>query len=284
MKGTCIIPVDLFRNDPYFSKEKHVYSRAEALSWIGANVRCVDNCTLKKWQETWSLRTLADAWGWTVKRVRCFLEACEKRGLIGTSLGHIKGTAQIVITYLVQALNWSNESDGAQVGAQQGHSRGTSYETRRQGYREKKDSRAAHSARFGFPDAEDVLRATAEPDPSSDIPGAAEAKPSTPRRERARADKSPHGYSEEFERLWATFPDRSAGKGGKAPVYAKWLKLTPLERGAALEGAERWRENAKTQDPQYVAMPSTWMNQRRWETEPAPKARAKEEAWGPSPY
>lgn len=296
MAGTCILPVDILRDDPYFSKEKHVFSRAEALAWIAANVRYVDNCTLKKWQESWSLRYLANAWGWTVKRVRCFLKACENRGFIRTSLGHIKGTAQIVITYMVQRLNWSSDEDRAQVGAQQGHSKGTN-KGGKETQEKKEDS--CHPQADDDPFAPDPSRmGSGGAGPSKPASGAGCTNPDPqpaesqqaapngaghPRSARADRWKPGDGYPESFEVFWGACPKRcpkAGGAGGKADVYRKWRRLKPHQQVIALRSAEAWASKREGQDAAYTQKIIRWWNEGCWETaadDDAPRQRYEEE-------
>lgn len=86
--------------DPYFTKEKRVFSRVEAVAWIAKHVRWIDNCTVKRGQGSWSLSYLSEAWGWHISKVRRFLKRLESANVIRTARDIASDTAQTVITYL----------------------------------------------------------------------------------------------------------------------------------------------------------------------------------------
>lgn len=83
-----------------------------------------------------------------------------------------------------------------------------------------------------------------------------------------------------FEDFWAAYP-RRVGKAAARRSWEKAMKVTtPDVIGAALRAAE-WPE-----DPQYIPHPATWLNQGRWDDQPAPvilKERPEDELarlWG----
>lgn len=82
--------------------------------------------------------------------------------------------------------------------------------------------------------------------------------------------------SEMFERFWKAYPLRDGRYSPKPPALRAWKKLKPdiallRQMLAALERqkqSESWtRENGR-----YIPMAATWLNQRRWETEPVTDA------------
>lgn len=78
-----------------------------------------------------------------------------------------------------------------------------------------------------------------------------------------------------FAAFWAAYPK----KAGKAAALKAWNKLAPdvvlqEQMGKALEvqkQSQQWRKDGG----QYIPMPSTWLNGRRWEDE-APQAQSQE--------
>lgn len=69
-----------------------------------------------------------------------------------------------------------------------------------------------------------------------------------------------------FDHWWSAYP-RKSGKGSARTAYAKASKL--VGHSVLLEAALRFRADPNRQDP-YTAMPTTWLNQERWEDEPLP--------------
>jgi hypothetical protein len=97
-------------NHPQIGAKKP-YSRFEAWTWlifeaawkprrVGVHDRhgALSVVNLERGQLTFSLRFMAEAWGWSVKAVRSFLNLLERQSMIGTKRGIAKGTAQNVIT------------------------------------------------------------------------------------------------------------------------------------------------------------------------------------------
>lgn len=78
-----------------------------------------------------------------------------------------------------------------------------------------------------------------------------------------------------FAAFWAAYPK----KAGKADALKAWNKLAPdvvlqEQMGKALEvqkQSQQWRKDGG----QYIPMPATWLNGRRWEDE-APQAQSQE--------
>lgn len=78
-----------------------------------------------------------------------------------------------------------------------------------------------------------------------------------------------------FTTFWAAYPK----KAGKADALKAWNKLKPdivlqAKMGEALTAQKKspqWTKN----NGQYIPMPSTWLNGRRWEDE-APQAQSQE--------
>ncbi|MGW4119862.1 hypothetical protein [Nocardia sp. NPDC004711] len=72
----------------------------------------------------------------------------------------------------------------------------------------------------------------------------------------------PRGFAD----FWSAYPRRQ-GKGAAMKAYAKAIKTT--DPSVILTAAARFAADPN-RDPQYTAMPSTWLNQERWSDEPLP--------------
>ena len=99
-----------------------------------------------------------------------------------------------------------------------------------------------------------------------------------PKGERAathRRAKAPDYDADGFAAFWAAYPK----KAGKADALKAWNKLKPdivlqAKMGEALTAQKKspqWTKN----NGQYIPMPSTWLNGRRWEDE-APQTQSQE--------
>ncbi len=69
-----------------------------------------------------------------------------------------------------------------------------------------------------------------------------------------------------FDHWWSAYP-RKAGKGSARTAYAKASKI--VGHSLLLEAAVRYRADPNRQDA-YTAMPTTWLNQERWDDDPIP--------------
>lgn len=77
--------------------------------------------------------------------------------------------------------------------------------------------------------------------------------------------KTESGYTDDFETFWAKYP-RKTGKGA---AFASWKKSKAALKDVmnALEWQVRQDQWTKS-DGQFIPMPSTYLNQRRWEDAP----------------
>ena len=112
-------------------------------------------------------------------------------------------------------------------------------------------------------------------DSSYDVP----SEPKKPKGERAathRRAKAPDYDADGFAAFWAAYPK----KAGKADALKAWNKLAPdvvlqEQMGKALEvqkQSQQWRKDGG----QYIPMPATWLNGRRWEDE-APQTQGEQQ-------
>lgn len=69
-----------------------------------------------------------------------------------------------------------------------------------------------------------------------------------------------------FSRFWDLFPRRE----GKAKALLKWNRMTTADREAAALGISHWQRSGRWDDPQFIPMPTTYLNGRRWEDEIVP--------------
>jgi uncharacterized protein YdaU (DUF1376 family) len=73
-------------------------------------------------------------------------------------------------------------------------------------------------------------------------------------------------YPEAFEAFW----DRYPRKEGKKAAFRAWQVAKKLvEQASLLAGVERYAKACQGKDPRYVAHPTTWLNQGRWDDQPA---------------
>ena len=72
--------------------------------------------------------------------------------------------------------------------------------------------------------------------------------------------------SDRFDEFWATYPRRQ-GKGAAVKAWANAIKRADPD--AIIEAAAGYRDDPQ-REPQFTAMPQTWLNQDRWEDEPLP--------------
>lgn len=87
----------------------------------------------------------------------------------------------------------------------------------------------------------------------------------------AKPQTSP--YSPEFELFWKDYP-RKVGKGA---AYARWRsKSPPLD--AVLAALKVQKRCEQWQDMSLIPHPETWLNQRRWDDDPAAYAPPKDKA------
>lgn len=77
--------------------------------------------------------------------------------------------------------------------------------------------------------------------------------------------------SESFDSFWAVYP-RKQGKGKAKEAFMKAVKTAGLE--AVMSGARRYASDPNLPDPKFVPLPTTWLNQERWDDGPLPLNRS----------
>lgn len=75
------------------------------------------------------------------------------------------------------------------------------------------------------------------------------------------------GYPADFTRFWEIYP-RRGGKGAACTAFIKAKKRANVE--TIIAGAERLRDDPNLPEGKLIPMPSTWLNQDRWEDDPLP--------------
>ena len=81
----------------------------------------------------------------------------------------------------------------------------------------------------------------------------------------------------EFTQFWDTYPN----KKGKQAAFKKWQTITKTTPPSLLiEGAKKYREATRNQDPRYIKHPTTWLNAGSWEDDyTAVPATSQEMSW-----
>lgn len=104
-------------------------------------------------------------------------------------------------------------------------------------------------------------------------------KPQEPKKTRKRkrptgAVELPPELEESFSRFWAEYPKREDRQNARW----RWLQLSPDESlvQIILQAVENQKQSEKWVDG-YIALPSTWLNNRRWEDEVTPAAVTEDE-------
>ncbi len=81
------------------------------------------------------------------------------------------------------------------------------------------------------------------------------------------------GECDGFDLFWSEYPNKQA----KLAAKRAWLKIKPDERADVMSGVVRWKrsESWLKDDGQFIPHPATFLNQRRFEDSPKPKALKK---------
>lgn len=81
-----------------------------------------------------------------------------------------------------------------------------------------------------------------------------------------RGDRDPDDYPDEFEEFWAAYPRKT----DKRRAFRAWrkAKLTRADLPDILSSLKAWMQCDQWQDPRFIPHPTTWLNNRRWESSP----------------
>ena len=66
-----------------------------------------------------------------------------------------------------------------------------------------------------------------------------------------------------FEKFYLSYPRHE----GRADAEKAWRKVKESEHEALFQGLNSYKVSVQGKDKQYIAMPATWLNGRRWEDE-----------------
>ena len=242
---------------PYSSFEAWIWLIKEA-AWKPRRIRITNGRTIsalpiERGQLSYSLSYMANAWGWSVKRVRTFLNRLETDGQIETQTG----TQQTVITISNYDLYQRGGGDaGTQTEMQTGRQWAVSRQQTEEGKKETKDrTRSPGSELPGFAEwylayprkkkRKDAARAFANliqageialPDLMAKTQAFNTAESARPENERQFIPYpatwlNSGGYLDE--------PDAAASQGGSSRAY---LKIEPPTRDARSFTDDEWRE------------------------------------------
>lgn len=219
---------------------------------------------------------LANRWNWTPMTVRTFLDKLEKDGMISRhvpgaseSNKHVGKTAGVISVCNYDKFNPMRDVE--QQSKQQTNSKQTANEqqTNNNNIRKNKETRKQDSKEV------DSFALAAEAAPGE---GQTPLFPEVFLVPKASAPVAPPAVKTEpepdpaercFEEFWAAFPPgRKQGKGDARAAFRKIIsgqhRIGRRVQAADLLAAVR--QYAKTKpDPKYAPMPSTWLNQGRWE-------------------
>ena len=98
---------------------------------------------------------------------------------------------------------------------------------------------------------------------STNVPTIVDTPTPTPTKEERTStcsSKKPNGIDSAFEEFWTAYPRRQA----KARAYKAWNKLSATDQTTAIAALPVW---PFTTDKQFIPLPASWINGRRWEDE-----------------
>ncbi len=80
-----------------------------------------------------------------------------------------------------------------------------------------------------------------------------------------RGDKKDTPYSSEFEEWWNVYPNNA---GSKTKAFESWVKATDLfiDKNELFLITCRFKQSQVGKEQKYIPHPTTWLNQKRWET------------------
>src|SRR5882672_4241829 len=79
---------------------------------------------------------------------------------------------------------------------------------------------------------------------------------------------APHWPADFTHQFWRIYPRRVAKKAALAALE-RVRRSGEVTFTALLEAVDRYAESVAGKDPQFIAHATTWLNQGRWEDEPA---------------
>lgn len=102
--------------------------------------------------------------------------------------------------------------------------------------------------------------------------GVSHSAHATPRHTRELStESSPCSPHDRFDEFWSIYPCKKAKKAAQK----SWQRaLKDADADTIINAARSYAESRAGQDPQYTAMPTTWLNQGRWDDEPTGAERS----------
>jgi len=84
-----------------------------------------------------------------------------------------------------------------------------------------------------------------------------------------------------FDVFWEAYPNRAGGKGGKVIPEKKWSSMTEEEKKSCLESLDKYKkcDDWIKENGKYIPLPSTFLNQKRWEGAPLLAGQTKPEGY-----
>lgn len=102
----------------------------------------------------------------------------------------------------------------------------------------------------------------------------------TPKRKNTSVSEKPKRVRKtddpEFDRFWMIYPRKEA-KGAARKAWDKALDKTDAAR--LITAADSYRARMRNEEPRFVAHASTWLNQERWDDQPATRPQATGAFW-----
>ena len=84
-----------------------------------------------------------------------------------------------------------------------------------------------------------------------------------------RAKRAERGVSPEFEDFWTAYPRRPGNPKDPASRQFETLRAAGVDPATIIAGATAYAAFCVGKEPQFIDQATTWLNQGRWEDEPA---------------
>jgi hypothetical protein len=80
-------------------------------------------------------------------------------------------------------------------------------------------------------------------------------------------------YTADFDSFWSVWPKKG---DARKPSHQSWMRLTIDEKNAAASALPHWLPYYQSIENRLIPNCTTWLNQARWENEPPPVERTKQ--------
>ena len=128
--------------------------------------------------------------------------------------------------------------------------------------------------------SDDVTESNA---PSQDVTKSNDKHKHKQRQKQIRKDVNTLGQKEAFDRFWSSYP-RRVGKKAAFKKFVSALGEVSEEKIAAALARHVAQWCSAGTDPQYIPHPATWLNQGRWDDDPAEQAPPPFQGYTGNPY